>query len=187
MSMSMADDSSARSHRRSGRSVVAVHLNPAPAGRLILEATMQINRNAPATAAGELRIDADQRTVYAVLSAIEQWPSWNPDVRWVRLQGPVQPGTVFRWKAGLSSLTSTLQVVDPPHELTWTGTTMGIKAVHVFRLQPADGGTLARSEESWEGPLASLLKRSSRKTLDRGIRSVLERLKAEAERRNATP
>jgi hypothetical protein len=35
---------------------------------------------------------------------------------------------------------------------------MGIKAVHVFRFQAADGGTLARSEESWEGLLASLLK-----------------------------
>ena len=146
---------------------------------------MQIDRNAPATAAGELRIDADQRTVYAVLSAIEQWPSWNPDVRWVRLQGPVQPGTVFRWKAGPSSLTSTLQVVDPPHEIAWTGTTMGIKAVHVFRFQATDGGTLARSEESWEGLLASLLKGYSRRTLDKGIGSVLSHLKAEAERRAA--
>jgi uncharacterized protein YndB with AHSA1/START domain len=148
---------------------------------------MEINQHAPATAAGELHIDADQQTVWAVLSAIEQWPSWNPDVKSVQLQGPVQPATVFRWKAGPSTLTSTLQVVDPPHELAWTGTTMGIKAVHVFRFQPTDGGTLARSEESWEGLLASLLKRSSRRTLDRGIHNVLERLKAEAERRTATP
>ena len=39
-----------------------------------------------------------------------QWPSWNPDVKSVTMEGPVQPGTVFRWKAGPSSLTSTLQV-----------------------------------------------------------------------------
>ena len=101
-------------------------------------------------------------------------------------RGPVQPGTVFRWKAGPSTLTSTLQLVDPPSEIAWTGTTMGIRAVHVFRFQASDGGTLARSEESWEGLLASLLKGYSRRTLDKGIRSVLAHLKTEAERRAAT-
>ena len=42
-------------------------------------------------------------------------------------------------------------MVDPPREITWTGTTIGIKAVQVFRFQASDGGTLARSEESREG------------------------------------
>ena len=146
---------------------------------------MDIDRNAPATAEGELQIDADPPTVYAVISDIAQWPAWNPDVTSVTLQGPLQPGTVFRWKAGPSTLTSTLQVVDPPREIAWTGTTMGIEAVHVFRFQPTDGGTLARSEESWDGLLARLLKGYSRKRLDKGIRNVLSHLKVEAERRAA--
>jgi uncharacterized protein YndB with AHSA1/START domain len=147
---------------------------------------MEINWNAPATADGELRIDADPETVFDVISGIDRWPSWNPDVKSVRVEGPVQPGTVFRWKAGPSSLTSTLRVVDPPREIAWTGTTMGIKAVHVFRFQASDGGTLARSEESWEGLIARLLKGYSRRTLDKGIRGVLAHLKTEAERRAAT-
>jgi len=146
---------------------------------------MEINRNAPATAEGELRIDADPQTVFSVISAIDRWPSWNPDVQSVTVQGPVKPGTGFRWKSGPSTLTSTLQVVDPPHEIAWTGTTMGIKAVHVFRFQASDGGTLAHSEESWEGLIARLLKGYSRKTLDKGIRSILSHLKTEAERRAA--
>ena len=148
---------------------------------------MEINRNAPATAEGELRIGANPQTVFAVISAIDQWPSWNPEVRSVELSGPVRPGTVFRWKAGPSSLTSTLHVVDPPHEIAWTGTTMGIRAVHVFRFQATDGGSLARSEESWAGPLPRLLKGFSRNTLDKGIRNVLASLKSEAERRAARP
>jgi uncharacterized protein YndB with AHSA1/START domain len=147
---------------------------------------MEISRNAPATAAGELRIHADPQTVFAVISAIDRWPSWNPDIKSVTVQGPVQPGTGFRWKSGPSTLTSTLQVVDPPHEIAWTGTTMGIKAVHVFRFQASDGGTLAHAEESWEGLLARLLKSYSRKTLDKGIRSILSHLKTQAERRAAT-
>ena len=147
---------------------------------------MEINQNAPAAAEGELQIAADPQTVFSVIAAIDQWPSWNPDVKSVRVEGPVQPGTVFRWKAGPSSLTSTLHVVDPPREIAWTGTTMGIRAVHVFRFQASDVGTLARSEESWEGLLPRLLKGYSRRTLDKGIQSVLEHLKTEAERRAAT-
>jgi hypothetical protein len=55
----------------------------------------------------------------------------------------------------------------------------------LFRFQATDGGTLAHSQESWEGLIARLLKGYSRKTLDKGIRSVLAHLEAEAERRAA--
>jgi uncharacterized protein YndB with AHSA1/START domain len=154
--------------------------------RITIAAFRQPKPERTSNGRGELQIDADPETVFSVIAAIDQWPVWNPDVKSVRVEGPVQPGTVFRWKAGPSSLTSTLRVVDPPHEIAWTGTTMGIKAVHVFRFQATDGGTLARSEESWEGLLASLLKGYSRRTLDKGIGSVLSHLKAEAERRAAT-
>ncbi len=148
---------------------------------------MDINRDAPATAEGEIQIAADPETVFSVMSAIDEWPSWNPDIESVKLEGEVRPDTVFRWRSGPSSLTSTLRVVDPPREIAWTGTTMSIKAVHVFRFEPKDGGTLARSEESWEGFIARLFKGYSRKTLDKGIRRVLAHLRAEAERRSAVP
>jgi uncharacterized protein YndB with AHSA1/START domain len=146
---------------------------------------MDINRAAPATAAGETQIDADPQTVFSVISGIDEWPSWNSDVKAAKLEGPAQPGTAFRWKSGPSSIVSTLEVVDPPNEIAWTGRTMGVRAIHVFRFEPRDGGTLARSEESWEGFIASLLKGFSRRTLDKGIRGVLSQLKAEAERRAA--
>ena len=57
----------------------------------------------------------------------------------------------------------------------------------MFRFQATDGGSLARSEESWAGPLPRLLKGFSRNTLDKGIRNVLASLKTEAERRAARP
>ena len=146
---------------------------------------MDINRNAPATARGELQIAADPETVFSIMSAIDEWPAWNPDIKWVKLDGPIEPGTVFKWKSGPSALTSTLQVVDRPHEIAWTGTTMSINAVHVFRFEARDGGTLARSAESWEGLVASILKGYSRKTLNKGIQRILSLLKTEAERRAA--
>ena len=147
---------------------------------------MDINRKAPATAEGEIQIAADPETVFSVISAIDEWPSWNPDVKSVKVEGPVQPGKIFRWKTGPGSLTSTLRVVDRPNEIAWTGTTMSIKAVHVFRFEARSGGTLARSEESWEGFIASMLKGYSRKTLNRAMQRILSLLRTEAERRAAT-
>ena len=146
-------------------------------------AQMEINLHAPAVADGETQITADPETVWEVIAAIEEWPTWNPDIKSASLEGPLGPGSVFRWKSGWSSLISTLQVVDRPREIAWTGKTMGIRAIHIFRLSPRDSGTLARSEESWEGLIATLLKGYSRKTLDRGIRAFLSALKNESERR----
>jgi uncharacterized protein YndB with AHSA1/START domain len=144
---------------------------------------VDINRAAPATAERELQVDADPSTVFSVIAAIDEWPSWNPEVRSVDLRGPVEPGTVFRWKAGSATLTSRLEVVDPPREITWTGTTMGIRAVHTVRCEPRNGGTSARSEESWEGLLPRLLRGYSRRTLAGGMEKLLAALKTEAERR----
>ena len=67
------------------------------------------------------------------------------------LDGPGEPDTAFRWKAGSSSLTSTLQVVDPPHEIAWTGRTMGIKAIHVFPVEASDDGTLVARRSPPQG------------------------------------
>ena len=146
---------------------------------------MDINSSAPATFGGSIHIDADPETVFAVIADIGTWPEWNSDVRSATVEGPIAVGTVFRWKAGPSSLTSTLRVVDRPHEIAWTGKTMGIDAVHVFRFEATDGGTLARSDESWDGLLPRVLKGYSKKSLEKAITGVLADLKAEAERRSA--
>jgi uncharacterized protein YndB with AHSA1/START domain len=146
---------------------------------------VDIDRDAPATAEGEVRIDAPPETVWAVLTDLRAWPAWNPDVRSMSFDGPLAPGTAFRWKAGSATLSSTLQEVEPPRRFGWTGRTMGIHAVHVFHLDPSEGGTLARSEESFRGLIPSVLRRYSRKVLQRGIDGILAALKAEAERRAA--
>jgi len=148
---------------------------------------MDIDRTAPATAEGELQIAAPPEAVWAILADLPTWPTWNRDVRSMSVEGPIEPGTNFRWKSGSASLRSTLQAVDAPRELGWTGVTMGIHAVHVFWFEPRGGGTLVRSAESFRGLLPSVLKGYSRKVLRRGIDGILRSLKAEAERRAGAP
>jgi uncharacterized protein YndB with AHSA1/START domain len=148
---------------------------------------VDIERDAPATAEGEVRIAAAPETVWAVMADLSAWPSWNSDVKSVTFDGRLQPGSAFRWKSGSASLVSTLRTVDAPRDIGWTGSTMGIHAVHVFHFEPTDGGTLARSAESFRGLIPSLLKKYSRNVLQRGIDGFLASLKIEAERRAASP
>jgi len=93
------------------------------------------------------------------------------------------PGTVFRWKAGPGTITSTIQRVERPRSIAWTGRTLGIKAIHFWHFDGRDGGTFVRTEESYEGLVARLLRRSLQKTLDRALDDGLQDLKAEVERR----
>ena len=150
---------------------------------------MQADRNAPVYGTGEVEVAADPETVWGVLADIQGWPSWNPDITGATLRGPVRPGTTFSWKSGPGTIRSTFQVVERPTELAWTGKTMGIPAIHVYRLRPDaqhPGHTVVRTEESWDGLLARLLRRRFTTTLRTAIDTGLARLKAEAERR-ATP
>lgn len=93
-------------------------------------------------------------SVWRLLVDVENWPTWNPDIKAVRTEGALAEGNRFRWKAGLGWISSTIRKVEPPHVLGWTGTTFSIKAAHVYRLTPIDGGTRVHTEESWEGFLA---------------------------------
>ena len=146
---------------------------------------MRVNHDAPIVAASELPIAADPESIWDVMAAIERWPSWNPDVRWASLEGELAEGSVFRWKAGPGTITSTLQRVERPPVLAWTGRTLGVEAVHVWRLEPRNGATLVTTEESWEGPVASLLRGPLRKTVRNALDAGLGHLKAEAERRSS--
>ena len=93
----------------------------------------------------------------------------------------MREGSVFRWKPGPMTITSTIQTVDAPHEIGWTGKTMGIKAVHVWRLGPGATGVEVATEESWDGWLVRTLKGPMGKSLKREIDTALAELKTAAE------
>jgi len=144
---------------------------------------MEVNRNAPVFGASEIEIAAAADAVWAVLTDFERWPSWNPDVKSMSIHGEVGPGTVFRWKSGPATITSHIEHVERPRLIRWTGRTLGTSAEHVYRLDAQDGNTLVRTEESFDGWLARLLRRQMRKSLQASLDAGLRHLKAEAERR----
>jgi hypothetical protein len=139
---------------------------------------------APLSAAAEAEIAAPVETTWDVLTDIERWPDWNPDVKSVELEGELRPGSVFRWKAGPGTITSTVERLERPNLIAWTGTTLGgLRAHHVWHLEERNGKTHVRTTESFLGLLARILRRPLRKTLERSLSDGVRHLRAEAERR----
>jgi hypothetical protein len=137
--------------------------------------------DAPVSSRRSIDISAPPEVVWEVLTRFADWPQWNPDVKSMSFDGPVAPGSTFRWKAGPGTIVSTLEEVDPPRSVRWRGKTLSIKAMHSWRLEPRDGGTHVETEETFSGLLARLMRGSLQKTLDRSLEEGLERLKRASE------
>ena len=144
--------------------------------------TELIDAGAPVVSRTEIEIAARPEVVWDLLTAFNRWPTWNPEVKSMAVHEPVVVGSTFRWKAGPSTVTSTIQRLEPPRLIAWSGRTMGIRAIDVFHLDAHRGATLVREEESWSGLVARLLRRPLQRTLDRSLENGLRNLKAAAER-----
>jgi uncharacterized protein YndB with AHSA1/START domain len=138
---------------------------------------------APVRSKRSIEIAAPPDVVWDVLTRFEEWPQWNPQVKSMSFDGPVAPGSEFRWKAGPGTIVSRLEQVEPPRYVRWRGRTMSIKAIHEWRLEPRDGGTSVETEETYSGLLARLFRGQLQKALDKALEEGLEHLKREAERR----
>jgi uncharacterized protein YndB with AHSA1/START domain len=118
----------------------------------------RIDDQAFVKASGEVRIEAPVERVWALLSDVPGWPAWAPGVHDVQLDAGVTEDARFTWANGRSRMRSRFAVVDPCHELTWTGEAFGAGAVDRNVLEPTgDGATRVVTEESMAGPLLVLV------------------------------
>jgi len=130
-----------------------------------------------------IEVEAPPEVVWSVLTGFADWPQWNPDVKSMSFDGPLEPASTFRWKAGPGTIVSTLEEVAPPRRVRWRGKTMSIHALHEYRFEPRDGGTQVETEETFSGFLVGVMRGSLQKTLDKSLEQGLAHLKAESERR----
>ncbi|UBF28829.1 SRPBCC family protein [Kovacikia minuta CCNUW1] len=142
---------------------------------------MEINLQAPVIAQHQIVVNASSEAIWQVLSDINRWTDWNPNISEATLEGALKPGSIFRWKAGGTAILSTLQEIEPQRRLSWTGQVIGTRAIHTWMLEPQVDSVLVRTEESFEGWLVRLSKRMMQRMLDQSLQEWLECLKQKAE------
>ncbi len=141
-----------------------------------------INEKAPVKCRKEVTINAPVDKVWRLLTSIDNWPNWNPEVSFAKSSGPLVPGTTFDWKTGGTKIHSTLHTVNEAIEFGWTGKVMGIFAIHNWTFERKGHFTKVVVEESMEGLMASLLRGSFNKTLEKGMMAWLEAMQQACER-----
>jgi hypothetical protein len=140
-----------------------------------------IDINAPVSVRSSMDVHAPIDRVWNILTDFGRWPEWNSAVTEMEPSGPVGVGMTFRWRAG-SVINSQVFRVTPPTVIAWTGRTMGIDAVHVWRLAPSGLGTTVTTEESFQSMLVRLFPRYFHRMLTGSLDTVLRDLKRAAER-----
>jgi len=143
-----------------------------------------INANAPVKHSETITINAKPIIVWQLLTNINEWPSWQKDIAYTRLEGKLQEGSAFTWKTGGAKITSVIHTAETIKRLGWTGTTFGATAIHNWTLTEKNGGTEVLVEESMQGFLVVLLKKMFSKNLAKGMITWLEMLKNECEKEN---
>ena len=142
---------------------------------------MEINQAAPVFALKEIIIDAPVSKVWQTQANIEEWPQWQPNITSVKMNGGLQPGSTFHWKAQGMTIHSRLHTVESETRIGWTGNSLGMYAIHNWMFEEHGEKTRAITEESLSGWLTRLMKLFDPHFLDKSMETALQRLKARAE------
>lgn len=140
-----------------------------------------INKSAPVKAEKSIIINADIQKVWKTLTDINNWSDWNHDIPLSKLNGEIKIGQTFDWHTGRSKIHSEIHTYNPNIEFGWTGKVLGISAIHNWKLSEIENTTKVIVEESMEGFLTQLFRKSIQKNLDNGMEKWLELLKNECE------
>ncbi|MBL1098440.1 SRPBCC family protein [Streptomyces coffeae] len=140
-----------------------------------------IDETAPVIVRLDTVIDAPVTTVWELHTDIAAWPTWNTDIDQAELDGPLMPGTSFRWRTHGMDITSTVHELVPGERIVWGGDVDGITGIHVWTFEQNGDHVTVRTEESWSGAPVEAAVDQLGKALQDSLESWLTHLKARAE------
>lgn len=136
---------------------------------------------APVVLREEREVKASPDRVWNALVRVERWPRWHRGIRFAALRGDPEPGAALYWRADGMRISSVLVEVEAERTLGWTIRTLGARGYQRWSLEPLPGGrTRVRLEESWEGLVVRILRRTLRRTLAASRKEWLRGLDREA-------
>lgn len=150
-----------------------------------------IDRSAAVVSRHSVTVTASADTVWRILTHIDAWTTWLPDISYARVEtpGPLASGSVFRWSAAGMEIESTVVQLRPLERLVWRGYgggPDGVLGVHVWAFTPAGNGVEVSTEESFAGPPVDADPATFQAGLDTTLAMWLQRLKATAEAATAS-
>ncbi len=143
---------------------------------------MNIDTTAPLIGKKDIEINAPVHHVWAIQTDIESWPKWQKDISSVNIEGKLTKGTVFKWKAMGMNITSVLQEVNENKIIGWSGKSIGMNAIHVWKFEKQGNKTIVTTEESLSGWFPMLIRLFKPDFLEQSLSKSLLNLKNQAEK-----
>lgn len=126
-----------------------------------------------------MEIDAPIQDVWEILIQAKEWPEWNPEIKSVRVDGPLVVGKKFEWGPAFPKIKSEVVLFNPQRQLIWVGSMLHLKAIHSWNLIEKDGLTIISTEESLDGKMVTWI--FGKKKLDKSLEKWLISLKKRVE------
>lgn len=147
---------------------------------IIYSQKMNVEPDTKATySVDSIQIDAPVSKVYSLIANISDWPKWFEGVTEVNINGNVEEGKTFIWKANGYNIKSKIHTVRSNSEIGWTGKMWWINAVHNWYFENCSGGvTKVIIKESFEGIGSILLKNTLKKDMRKDL--IVLKKKSEA-------
>ena len=150
-----------------------------------LAARGEVDPDAPVRTSLSIAIKAPAALVWTVLSGIDQWPSWQPDIQKTSVVGPPETGVAFRWTTPGGTIRSRIELFEPGRRLSWIGHIMVFHAIHVWTLESLpNGNTKLSTSETLSGWPITLFYTSD--DLRQADQRWLDALRREVERRTTS-
>jgi hypothetical protein len=140
-----------------------------------------INDNAPVKIEKRIEIEVPLEIVWEILTDINKWSEWNPNVKKAKLKGELLSGTSFDWIRDGAKITSTIHTIEPFRLFGWSGKAFGSYGIHNWKLENKNGTTEVISVESMEGLLMNIFRGFMKNNLETYMINWLNSLKREAE------
>ncbi len=137
----------------------------------------------------EIWIERPPAAIWEILTATDEYPSWNPFIR--HLRGQLQRGSRIEVEiappgSGAMTFRPVVLVVERDREIRWLGS-LWVRGLfdgeHSFRLESGEGRTHLIQSERFSGLLVGRLSDSILSKTEAGFAAMDEAVKARAESR----
>ncbi len=141
----------------------------------------QPKSSAPVSAYAEIDIAAPRPEVWAILTDVASWPTWNPAIRHAARDEELEVGARFRFSTEIGTLKCRFTSIDSPRSFSWKGRVLVLAEQQAWILESTDNGTHVTVLAEMTGPVSRLMKRRLTERLQSVILSVTQLLRLEAE------
>lgn len=146
---------------------------------------MTVDPNAPVYSEKTIDIQAAPETVWRILSNIDEWRAWQPNVSESKLQGNLTASSTINWKCDGSKRNSIIDEVETTSKLAMSWKGLGMNAAHRWDLERVhtEEATVTRitAKQSRSGWLVGFTKKKHETQVEQAVDTWLKKLKERSE------